>query len=433
MLYAEQGALPDNKSLTHAMTAARTGRIRPRVFLAATLVSAAILVTIVAVPQWLSRQARLEVQRSHVGQIARLAASVIDGDLHHQLLDPKSYTPELYQRALAPLVRFHSANPDIFYVYTMVERDGGTYFVLDTAASPELHANHNLRASDYMERFVLRKEYESDWLQQIASGLTWVTPSFQQDDYGDFLTAHTPLYDSQGRYSGFVGVDFDLAYYLAQEARFRTIGTWSLAAALLVSVLIGYLIARYHFYFNNRLEEHYFTSIRDGLTGLLNRRGALDAIARALARRSASYATLLVDIDNLKALNDTRGHAHGDAVINCVASAIRESIREGDDCARLGGDEFMIFAPDCDRQGATEIARRILSSVSRPRAELAGASFTVSVGITVQDYAAAGFDRMYREADSALYHAKARGKHVFVLFEPFMAHESFVVRETATS
>ena len=236
-------------------------------------------------------------------------------------IEPANYNRDLYARALEPLVRFHSANPDMFYVYTMVERGGGTYFVLDTAASSELKTERRLRASGYMEPFQIRKEYESDWLKQIAAGTTWVTPTFQQDDYGDFLTAHTPIYDSQHRYSGFVGVDFDLQYYLAQEARFRTIGTWSLAAALIVALLIGYLIARYHFDLNHRIEEHYHTSIRDGLTGLLNRRGALDAIGKSLARRTASYATLLVDIDDLKAINDTRGHAYGDAVIGCAGGS----------------------------------------------------------------------------------------------------------------
>jgi diguanylate cyclase (GGDEF)-like protein len=433
MLPSQQGFLAADQSLTHVMNA-RKGHFTPRIFVLATLAAAAILVTIVAVPQWLSKQARLDVQRSHVAQIGRLAASVVDGDLHRQLLDPKNFSQELYDRALAPLVKFHSANPDIFYVYTMVDRGGETFFVLDTAASPNLKSPHHLRASAYMERFQLRPEYASDWLQQIASGKTWVTPTFQQDDYGDFLTAHVPIYDSQKRYSGFVGVDFDLAYYLAQEARFRAIGTWSLAAALIVSLLIGYLIARYHYDLNHRLEEHYFTSIRDGLTGLLNRRGAMDAIGKSLARRSASYATLLVDIDNLKTMNDTHGHAHGDAVIGCVATAIRESIRDGDDCARLGGDEFMIFAPECDQHGATEIARRILNGVAKPRAELAGnGGFTVSIGITVQDYATAGFDRMYREADSALYHAKSTGKHRFALFEAFMEREGIAPRESATS
>ncbi len=80
--------------------------------------------------------------RSHVGEIGQLAASVVDGDLHRELLDPGNFRQELYDRAVAPLVRFHSANPDIFYVYTMVERDGVPHFILDTAASPDLRTNH---------------------------------------------------------------------------------------------------------------------------------------------------------------------------------------------------------------------------------------------------------------------------------------------------
>jgi hypothetical protein len=55
-----------------------------------------------------------------------------------------------------------------------------------------------------MERFDLREEYEDDWLKQIASGDAYVTPTYQEDDYGDFLTGHVPLYDSRGQYSGFV-------------------------------------------------------------------------------------------------------------------------------------------------------------------------------------------------------------------------------------
>jgi diguanylate cyclase (GGDEF)-like protein len=395
-------------------------RFHPRVLFVTTIVSAIILVTIVTVPQWLSKHARLDVLRDHVGQIADLAASTVDGDLQRQLLDPANYSAELYNEAVKPLVRFHSANPKIFYVYTMFERDGATYFVLDTAASPELKVGRNLRASAYMERFQIRAEYDGDWLQQIATGNTWVTPTFQQDDYGDFLTAHKAIYDSQNRYVGFVGVDFDLAYYLMHEQRFRTIGTWSLVAALISALLIGYIIALYHFDLNNRIEEHYHTSIRDGLTGLLNRRGALDAIRRSLERRTASYATLLVDIDNLKSLNDTNGHAHGDAVIGTLAAVIRESIRDGDDCARLGGDEFMIFAPDCDAEGAAEIARRILAAAAQPRDALAGQGFSVSIGIAVQGHSGAAFDRMYREADAALYHAKSCGKHRFSHFEASM-------------
>jgi len=245
------------------------------------------------------------------------------------LLTPANYSDELYARALKPLVRFHSANHNIFYLYTMVDRDGVPYFVLDTAASPDLRTDRQLRASAYMERFDLRKEYEDDWLDQIASGKTYVTPNFEQDEYGDFLTAHAPIYDSKGRYSGFVGVDFDLQYYFAQEARFRAIAIGSLVAALILALMIGFLAERYHSAMRHRIQEYYDTSIRDSLTGLLNRRGAVAAIDKSLARHTGSNATLLVDVDNLKMINDLRGHVAGDAVIARTAETIRQSIREG--------------------------------------------------------------------------------------------------------
>jgi diguanylate cyclase (GGDEF)-like protein len=327
------------------------------------------------------------------------------------LLDPANYSDELYARALAPLVRFHSADPNIFYLYTMVDRGGVAYFVLDTAASPDLRTDHKLRASAYMEQFDLHEEYKNDgWLDQIAAGKTYVNPSFEQDDYGDFLSATSPIYDSEGRYSGFVGVDFDLEYYFAQEERFRAIAINSLIAALIGSLIIGYLVALYYSAMHGRIQQLYYISIRDSLTGLLNRRGAIDSIGKSLARHQGSNAMLLVDVDNLKMINDLRGHATGDAVIALTAEAVREGIREGDVCARFGGDEFLIFAPDCDVDEATKIAKRIMGRLSGQSMPLAGARFTVSIGIVLQDGAHADFDRMYRDADAALYKGREDGK-----------------------
>ena len=160
-------------------TADTERRFDPRVFVVASLIAASILVSIVAIPQWLSRQARREVLRSNVGEIGQLAASAVDGDLHRRLLDPAQYSDELYAGALKPLVRLHSANPDIYYLYTMAERDGGTVFVLDTAASPDLRTKHQLRASAYMEPFEIREEYDDGWTKEVAAGKTYVTPSFQ--------------------------------------------------------------------------------------------------------------------------------------------------------------------------------------------------------------------------------------------------------------
>jgi diguanylate cyclase (GGDEF)-like protein len=400
----------------------------PRHFTARTfwivgLATAVVLCAIVAIPQWLSKQARLEVLRSHVGAIAQLAASVVDGDLHRQLLEPANKTPELYARTLAPLVRFHSAYPDIFYVYTMVERDGRSYFVVDTAAqSQQLQTRHKLLPSEYLEPFQpLDVEPDPDWLQRIAAGQTYVYPGFQRDKYGSFLSGHAPIYDSQGRYSGFVGVDFDLQYYLVQEASFRAISIGTLAGALLLALLIGYLAARYHYDVNLRIEQQYRASVRDELTSLLNRRGALIAVNEALALQAATYAAILVDVDDLKSINDNHGHVAGDEFLVSVADAIRDSVRTSDICARLGGDEFLIFSAGCDLDAATQIARLILNKVHTRKEQPERTPFGVSIGIDIAPADQAVFEAMYRRADQALYRAKTAGRNRYVIFDPMAA------------
>jgi hypothetical protein len=82
-------------------------------FLVASLAAAAILFPLVAIPQWLAKEARWDALRSRVAEIGKLAASVVDGDLHRQLSDPTNYSHDLYDGALKPLTRFHSANPNI--------------------------------------------------------------------------------------------------------------------------------------------------------------------------------------------------------------------------------------------------------------------------------------------------------------------------------
>ncbi len=387
--------------------------IDPLVFAIASLVAALILVAIVAIPQYLSKEARLETFRSHVGEIGQIAASVVNGDLHRQLLNPDNYSDDLYARALAPLVRFHSADPDIFYVYTMVDRDGVPYFVLDTATSPQLRTTHKLKPSGYMEKFEVAEDDDGDWLRQIASGKTYVTPEFEQDDYGTFLTAHVPIYDSQGRYSGFVGVDFDTQYYAQREARFRSIAIASLAAALVLALAIGYFVARYHATMQRRMQELHYISTHDSLTGLFNRRGVMEVTKKALEAHAGKTAMLLVDINNLTTINDASGHVAGDAVLARTSQAVRESLREGDQCGRLG-DEFLVYAPDCGSEGAVTIAEKIFAALSKEGMLVSGAPFSVSIGIAACEGHGSDFARMHREAEAALRLARADGDRMGV-------------------
>ena len=394
-------------------------RFSPRIFLLVSVATFLVLGALTAVPQWLSKQARFKVLRSHVAEMSQAAASVVNGDLHRQLIE--NYSPELYDRALEPLIKFHSAEPEIFYVYTMVEREGHTYFVLDTANSPQLKTPHTLRGSKYMEEFeTLSKEPDPDWLQRIARGETYVYPSFQHDEYGWFLSGHTPIFDNEGRYSGFVGVDFDTQYYLEQEAGFRRITYGTLAAAFFCSLIIGAFASRYYVQLKDRIRAHYELSIRDELTQLFNRRGALAAAHDALATNASSYALILVDVDDLKGINDRHGHAAGDDFLVRVAKAMCSSVRGTDVCARLGGDEFLIFASGCTLDSATEIARRILANVFSSDAQT-GRTFGVSIGICVTERSDAEFEAMYRRADEALYRAKSAGRNRYVIYDPLAA------------
>ncbi|MGE5260251.1 MAG: GGDEF domain-containing protein, partial [Actinomycetota bacterium] len=179
-----------------------------------------------------------------------------------------------------------------------------------------------------------------------------------------------------------------------------------------------YGVERYYSAMQSRMQALYESSTHDALTGLHNRRGAMDTVQKLLTRRAKSYAALLIDIDGLKLINDMRGHATGDAIIAIIAEAIRESIREGDECARIGGDEFFVFAADCTTDEAMAMGQRILDKLARPSLPLSGAHASVSIGVVVLDGADAEFNRMYRDADQALYQASYEGKSRIGLFVP---------------
>jgi diguanylate cyclase (GGDEF)-like protein len=116
-------------------------------------------------------------------------------------------------------------------------------------------------------------------------------------------------------------------------------------------------------------------------------------------------------------INDMRGHTTGDAVLARTSEAIRSSLKTGDQCARLG-DEFLIFAPGRDAAGGKDIAREILGRLLTEGMPLAGASFTVSMGIAVSDGKETDFVQMHRNADSALHQARAEGRNRISVFEP---------------
>ena len=159
----------------------------------------------------------------------------------------------------------------------------------------------------------------------------------------------------------------------------------------------------------------------DVLTGLPNRvvfREFLDKEAGSRVRGD-SVAVLCLDLDRFKYINDTFGHATGDALLCAVAERLSNNVRSNDTLIRLGGDEFAILQIDADQpRQATALAVRIIEVLSQPF-DLGGHQFAIgaSVGIAYSLVRAADAEMLLKNADMALYRAKANGRGAFCFFE----------------
>ena len=175
---------------------------------------------------------------------------------------------------------------------------------------------------------------------------------------------------------------------------------------------------------NAQLYEHALElAFTDGLTGLYNRRYIMEQIEREFIRAQRSKAPLsliMVDLDELKAINDRFGHHEGDGFLKEVARIVKVNTRASDVAARWGGDEFMLLAPGTDSRSASKIAERIRAQVERYKIKLEGeeVGITVSAGIVSYPAHASVVEELLKKADEAMYNAKRGGKNQSSVFSP---------------
>jgi diguanylate cyclase (GGDEF)-like protein len=161
----------------------------------------------------------------------------------------------------------------------------------------------------------------------------------------------------------------------------------------------------------DRARQHTREARTDYLTGLTNRPEFERAIDRAVAaaqRHKRRLALMMIDLDNLKDINDTQGHHVGDEAIRVLAQELQRAVRATDTCGRLGGDEFGVAMPDADERHASEVASRVRQSLEElNRTGKAPVPVQFSIGITSWK---PGMDwqAMYQVADKALYIDKRR-------------------------
>jgi diguanylate cyclase (GGDEF)-like protein len=165
-----------------------------------------------------------------------------------------------------------------------------------------------------------------------------------------------------------------------------------------------------------QIEDHlYQLAHYDGLTGLPNRKLFYDRLSRALAsarRHQSAMALMLLDVNEFKQINDDLGHHAGDQLLKEIAARLSVCLRSTDCVARLGGDEFVIYVSDlADAQQAARVAQKVLEALAPPY-ELEGRQVSVhsSLGIALHPADADDVETLVRNADAAMYMAKAEGR-----------------------
>jgi len=153
----------------------------------------------------------------------------------------------------------------------------------------------------------------------------------------------------------------------------------------------------------------------DQLTGLFNRRKLEHELTlhfESLARYSVPTSIFLFDLDNLKKVNDTKGHHVGDEMIQVVANICRSALRATDFACRLGGDEFVVVLPNTGREQAIQFAKRLHDRLRKElsRFSVEGTIVTASIGVTTMLPEDRSYEETLQRADRALYEAKSMGK-----------------------
>ena len=203
-------------------------------------------------------------------------------------------------------------------------------------------------------------------------------------------TAHVTERDAQGRATRLLGVIVDITERKLREAEIHKLA--------------------------------YF----DPLTGLPNRRLLWQQLAQAVARtrrNGLAGALMFIDLDRFKSINDARGHAIGDALLTSVATRLQSLVRDCDVVARMGGDEFVVVAADLSEQQSDAarqahlLAEKIRHALEQPyHLEKQGFTSSASIGVVLFERNSENCDDLLRQADTAMYKAKAAGRNQIAFF-----------------
>lgn len=247
-----------------------------------------------------------------------------------------------------------------------------------------------------------------------------------EDRWGVWVSALVALPDESGRTQVVFGVDVDARHWrvaLVRAALLPLGATLAFALSAGVLMRVRARIRDEHARLQASEERLYAQAHHDSLTGLPNQRLLADRMQQALShahRMEGRAAILFLDLDRFKNVNDSLGHAMGDALLRTVAGRLRALVREDDTVARLGGDEFVILLPEIRHDDEPRhVAQKIIDELARP-IPVGGQSVSVGVSIGIALYPDDALDAAgwLACADRAMYAAKDGGRNTYQFADP---------------
>lgn len=186
--------------------------------------------------------------------------------------------------------------------------------------------------------------------------------------------------------------------------------------AVIVQIIIFFILSFYATTLAQNFHNScYLMANLDTLTKIHNRRFFNQSLT-SLVKRSIPFSLILLDLDNFKQLNDSKGHHHGDYVLKTIADIMKECTRTTDIIARFGGDEFAIILPETNKEKSKTVAERIRNSVLVNPKFIPYSQVSLSTGIAAYPHDGEATEEIIQKADEALYVAKARGKNYIHLY-----------------
>ncbi len=333
-----------------------------------------------------------------------------------------------------------AVNPLISDIYTVRRLPGGKLVLV---VDSETDYDGDGRYTDEREQRTGVGTDFDDMDEKIAAAFDGAAAFDEEpwtDAWGTWVSAYCPIRGRDGGVEAVLGVDYDAGLTL------RTIMMHRVVALLVVGIalaghVVGAIVIGHH---RDRLADRTRLAMYDRLTGLPNRHMFMELLGKAIARATRQpdwkYAVLFLDFDRFKMVNDSLGHSVGDLLLAEVARRLNYAVRATDAVAalggvatpaRLGGDEFIVLVEGLLRhEHAATVAERLLVVLAEPY-DLNGHIIqrTASIGITTSEIAYTTAEEVIRDADTAMYRAKAAGKARYVMFDQQM-HLEAVARLT---